>query len=114
MKALWQTNRIAIAFLFLFSINALCSSISGALTGMEWGGATGQQRFLVVVSIVGTWTTVLLAFFRDALAKIVRGQNPLLPDTRPPFSPREPEPAPPPVSPTPRTQPPPEAFEKLP
>jgi hypothetical protein len=77
MKTFWQSatvHRIAIAFLVLFSINSLCCAALGVLTGMKWAEADTQAKVMAVISIMGTWTTVLLAFFRDALAKIFKGE----------------------------------------
>lgn len=98
--------RVGLAFLVLFSINSLCTSTIGALSGMDWATANTQTKLIVCIAIVGNWTAVLLAFFRDAIAKIAKGEIPLPlppPETRAPFPP-----------PPPRLQPGPEAFEKFP
>lgn len=70
-------HRIAIAFLVLFSVNSLCASISGVLSGMDWAQSTTQQKWQAGFSVIGQWTAVLLAFFRTTLARIFKGESPL-------------------------------------
>lgn len=76
-------HRILIGVLVLFSVNSLCTSALGALSGMDWATSTTQVKVQVVISIVGNWTGVLLAFFRTSLAKIFKGDP--LSETAAPF-----------------------------
>ena len=71
-------HKIAIAFIALFSVNSLCTTALAALSGVEWAESSNQVRCMIVIAIIGNWTNVLLAFFRDALAKLFRGENPLI------------------------------------
>ena len=79
-------HRILIGVLVLFSVNSLCTSALGALSGMDWAASTTQVKVQVVISIIGNWTGVLLAFFRTSLSKIFKGESPLV-ETTPPFPP---------------------------
>ena len=78
-------HKLALWRLFLFSFNALCTSIMTALAGTVWGGSDGQTKFLIVISIAANWTNTLMAFFDKSLTRASEGKDPLLPDTTPPL-----------------------------
>lgn len=78
-------HRLAIGFLVLFSVNSLCSSISGVLSGMDWAQSSAQQKWQAGFSVIGQWTAVLLAFFRTTLARIFKGDTAGSGDTAAPF-----------------------------
>lgn len=77
-------HKLTILFFVLFSLQALGTSILGALSGAEWGALNGQARFLIVVAILTNWIGVLLAFFRSSITKLARGENPVA-ETTPPI-----------------------------
>lgn len=70
--------RIAAAWFILFTISALCTAIIGALTGKNWAELTGQDKFIIVVCIIGNWTGVIMAFISNASKKLT-GQSNLIP-----------------------------------
>lgn len=70
--------RIAAAWFILFTISALCTAIIGALTGKNWAELSGQDKFIIVVCIIGNWTGVIMAFISNA-AKKMTGQPNLIP-----------------------------------
>lgn len=81
-------HRIVIAVVVLLSVNSLALTILGCLAGVKWAEADMQTKFMIVVSVIGNWTGILLAIFRQALAKIIAGKSPIEDlESRTPFSP---------------------------
>lgn len=79
----FSVHRLTIAFLFLFSVNSLGTAIIAALTGVEWSTLSPQTKFLIIAAIVVNWTGLLMAFFRTAVSKIAKGENPIVDTTQP-------------------------------
>lgn len=69
---------LTIVWFILFSINCLCSSIIGAVTGKYWSQIDPQDRFVIVVSITMNWTGMIMAFLYQAVQRVKHGGNPLI------------------------------------
>jgi hypothetical protein len=75
-----STWRFAILYFLLFSINALCTSITAALVGSDWANLDRQSKFMICIAVLANWTGCLLAFISKAAKKVESGQ-PLFSDT---------------------------------
>jgi len=62
--------RIAAAWFFLFSINALCTAVIAALVGKDWTNLPSQDKFIIVVSVLGNWTGTIMAFLSRTSQKL--------------------------------------------
>lgn len=58
-------NKSAIFWFLLFSINALCTSIGGALTGAQWNTLDAQSHLMIFIAVLGNWTGTIMAFFKS-------------------------------------------------
>ena len=61
----------------LFSVNSLATSITASLLGTNWMTLSGQQKFEIVVAIIGNWTGTIMAFLSKASSKVAKGIDPL-------------------------------------
>jgi len=61
----------------LFSFNALATSTTAALIGAKWEVLTGQEKFMICVAIAANWTGLVIAYIRDAMARILSGKPPV-------------------------------------
>lgn len=77
--------RLAIARFFLFFIVTLCSSIMTALAGTLWEQVDNQTRFLIVVSILSTVASNVMAFFDQSIKTAREGKDPITGLSNPPF-----------------------------
>ncbi|MDE2097616.1 MAG: hypothetical protein KGL39_10245 [Patescibacteria group bacterium] len=68
--------RMAIFWFILFSINSLCTCIVSAMAGSVWANLGSQEKFTVVVAIIGNWTGTIIAFVSKAARKIEEGKEP--------------------------------------
>lgn len=71
------TKGTVILYAVLFSINALCSCIVAAFTNATWEDMLWPKRVLTAIAIVGNWTTVLIAFYSKAVARMEAGKSPI-------------------------------------
>ena len=63
------TKTLALAWVIIFSVNALCSAMLIALINANWASMDGQGRFMVVVTILMNFTNTLGAFLYSILKK---------------------------------------------
>lgn len=80
----FSRQRLAILWFALFSINALCTAILGALSGAEWTELHLQARFLIVVSILASWTNTIAALFKNLVQPPAGNSGTVAPFERPP------------------------------
>ena len=62
--------RMAVLWFVLFSVNSLCSCIVAAMAGSVWSNLQTQEKFTVIVAIVGNWTGTIMALFSKAAKKV--------------------------------------------
>ena len=76
MNTVWS-YRIAIAYGFLFSVGALCTSFVSAFTGIDWSDLTGTQRSVVIAAMIANWTGVILAYLSKTMSRLEAGKPPI-------------------------------------
>lgn len=69
--------KMAVVWFCLFTVNSLCSAIMGCLAGAYWTNMSGQDRFVMIVAIIGQWTSVMMAFMYTAAARVQHGELPI-------------------------------------
>ncbi len=79
-------HKLAIARFCCFVIFTLCTAIMTALAGTNWANVDSQTRFLIVVSIVGSVTSTIMAFFDQSIKRATDGKDPLTGASLPPFA----------------------------
>jgi hypothetical protein len=62
MKAFISEWKIAAFWFVLFSVNSLCTCITASMAGSVWANLGPQDKFTVVISIIGNWTGTIMAF----------------------------------------------------
>ena len=62
--------RVAVFWFCLFSINALCSAMTIALTNATWADMDAQSKFLVGVGVIWNWTGTIMAFISNSAARV--------------------------------------------
>lgn len=62
--------RMAILWFVLFSVNSLCSCVVAAMAGSVWSSLGTQEKFTMVVAILGNWTGTIMALFSKAAKKV--------------------------------------------
>lgn len=67
-------------YVFLFSINALCTAILASLQSVEWPNLDQTTKFCIVIAVLANWTGVLLAFFNKHWSQVSEGNPPALPN----------------------------------
>lgn len=78
-----MVHRMTIVMFVLFSVNSLGTVILASLQGVDWSTTDHQTRFMIGLAVLTNWTGMLMAFFRTALTKIAKGENPALETTAP-------------------------------
>lgn len=61
----------------LLSANSLATSILASLVGAKWSVLTGQEKVMIVFSVLANWTGLVLAFLRTSLIRIASGKPPI-------------------------------------
>lgn len=74
--------RIAVFWFLLFSVNSLCTSITASMAGSVWMNLGEQEKFTVIVAIIGNWTGTIMAFLSKASSRI-KQDKPLEPTDTP-------------------------------
>ncbi len=89
MKDFAKTYYLALLIGIFFSINSVAISVVSGLSGVDhWQTLTTTQRICIVMSIVASWTNVMLAFFNRTLQRIEAGKSPISSGhSDPPFKP---------------------------
>ncbi len=71
------TLRMAIAFAVLFSIQSLCTCIVASFVNTSWDEMSPFKHTMVIIAILGNWTTTLMAFLSKTMARLEAGQPPI-------------------------------------
>lgn len=66
---------MAILWFVLFSVNALCTSIVASMAGCVWGNLGTQEKFTIVMAIIGNWTGTIMAYISKSSKKIEPEEN---------------------------------------
>lgn len=69
--------KLAIFWFFLFSVNSLCTCIVASMAGSVWHNLGTQEKFTVIVAILGNWTGTIMAFISKTAQKIEKGELPI-------------------------------------
>ncbi len=68
------TLQMAIAFAVLFSIQSLCTCIVAAFVNTSWDEMSPFKHTMVIIAILGNWTTTLMAFLSKTMARLEAGK----------------------------------------
>ena len=66
-----------VMYFIMFSFNALATSTIASLVGAKWSVLTGQERFLIIVSILANWTGLITVFLQKTMSRIASGKSPV-------------------------------------
>ena len=64
-------------YVFLFSGVALGTSWQTATAGVNWSEADHDSKVRMIVGILVTWGTVMMAFLNKATSKVLQGELPI-------------------------------------
>jgi len=67
-------------YFMLFTASALASCILASLIGADLSSLDRQGKWMIALAVFGNWSTIMLAFFNKAAARITSGQLPIAPD----------------------------------
>ena len=68
-------NWILISYFLLFTLNSLAVAALAALQGEEWGNLTQTAKVCVILAMMSSWTTTMLAFLNRAASRIAEGKS---------------------------------------
>lgn len=69
-------SKMTIVWIALFSINSLCTCVVASMAGSVWSLCDTQTKFTMIVAIIGNWTGTMMAYMKQNLKKIEKGQLP--------------------------------------
>lgn len=61
---------MAIVKFFFFASVSLCTSIVAALTNVSWEALSGQEKFLLLLTVAISFGNTMMAFFTSAEKKL--------------------------------------------
>lgn len=61
----------------LYSFNALATVVMAALIGVKWEALTGQEKFMIAVSVAANWTGMVLIFTKRGMSRLAQGKLPI-------------------------------------
>lgn len=80
--------KMAVARFCFFVAQAFCGAIMTALAGTLWKDCDGQTKFLIIIGIVSSISSTMIAFFDKSMASIADAHKKNVESaTNPPFMP---------------------------
>jgi hypothetical protein len=70
--------KMQMAWFFLFSFNALCTSALSVLSGNDWANTDNQTRLMILIGVAGSWTNTIMALFSKAMSRVQEGESPFV------------------------------------
>ena len=60
----------------LFTLSSLCSSALTALAGTQWDTSDTQTKVMIVIGVLGSWSTTVGAYLDKTAQKLSTGESP--------------------------------------
>jgi hypothetical protein len=86
--AAYATDKTARAKIAWTAIKALCASILGVLTGVDWVEMSAQQQFMAIIAITLSLATAMEALYDKTMSSRAAGKAAASGNTNPPFQPK--------------------------
>lgn len=64
------TLKMVIFICALFSVQSLCTCLTAAFVNITWEDMSGFKRIVLLIAVLGNWTTLLMAFFSKTFARL--------------------------------------------